>query len=336
MELIEAAVGRDEWNQIVGSLSGLSLMQVWEYGQAKEATGPWKSMRVVLRDDGRTVAAAQGMFRSLPLVGGGLLWINRGPLLLNGFSDRFQEALGAIASWATRRGWYVRLAPPVAAGVMNGDSLETFGFRRAGMGGWCSSVVDLNAGLERVRARLDQKWRNQLGKATRSGVTVDASSSRSSFSQHIVQYAASVARKGFATTVTPEFLTALQECLPEERKMITFTAMHEGKEIGSNLIAVYGDTAEYISGVVEEAGRRLNAGNALLWNAVAEMQKRGFRRFDLGGMHPTRTPKGIYSFKEGLRGTPYCLEDEVETTAAGWRNALIRWRVNRSRQEQSG
>jgi len=331
MELEEREFSREEWTRTIHGLPNLSLMQTWEYAEAKVATGPWKSFRAIVRDGEEIVAAVQGTMRPLPVAGGGLVWINRGPILMND-SVRFDSVLEAIAGWSERRGWYVRIAPPLSKGVLSEDGLTSVGFRRTQTGGWCSSAVDLNLTADDLRSRLEQKWRNQLNKAIRDGVTVDCSTSKEVFDGYVGEYSETVKRKGFETTVTRDFLVALEAALPEDRKLIVFVASHQRQALGSGLIAVYGHTAEYLAGSISDKGRQLNAGNALLWAAMIEMQRRGFRRFDVGGMHPERTPKGIYAFKASLRGTPYCLENEIETTRRDWRSAFIRWRIHASRQ----
>ena len=53
-------------------------MQDWAFGEAKAAAGPWRAERGCFWANGAIVGAAQIMICLLPLVGGGLVWINRG------------------------------------------------------------------------------------------------------------------------------------------------------------------------------------------------------------------------------------------------------------------
>ncbi len=69
----------------------------------------------------------------------------------------------------------------------------------------------------------------------------------------------------------------------------------------------------------------------LLWRAICDAREAGLRWFDVGGMDPELTPKGIYDFKAGIGGTPYRLAPEIEAQNGGLRTRLVRWRVNRAR-----
>ncbi|HSP16228.1 MAG TPA: GNAT family N-acetyltransferase [Thermoanaerobaculia bacterium] len=269
--------------------------------------------------------------RTLPVAGGGLLWINRGPLLFN-TRIAFEEILGTVACWARERRWYVRVAPPLEQ--LDPRGLEAAGFLQTTTPGWSSSAVDLTTSVDQLRSRLDQKWRNCLNKSIRIGVVVRATTDDSPFQNYLGALRQRLRRQPFETSVTPDLLDALQAALPVDRKMVVFTATHEETAIGRYVIATYGDTAEYLSSVVGDEGRQKNAGYALLWTAITEMRSRGYRRFDLGGMDAERTPAGIYHFKKGAGGTLYRLANEVETARQDWRSALIRWRIAAARKRE--
>ena len=93
--------------------------------------------------------------------------------------------------------------------------------------------------------------------------------------------------------MSPEFILTLQNLLPEKDKMWVLSAKHQDTNLGSILIAGYGNKAEYIAGAVNDRGKKSNTSQFLLWNAVCEMKRRGFKWFDVGGAHPEITPKGI-------------------------------------------
>ena len=86
-----------------------------------------------------------------------------------------------------------------------------------------------------------------------------------------------------------------------------------------------------LAGNVWDEGRRLNAGQLLLWRAVCAMKEHGIRWFDVSGLDPDLTPPGIRTFKEGLSGVPYRLAPELEALGGGPLGRLVRWRVRRAR-----
>jgi hypothetical protein len=305
------------WEALVSPLEGLSLLQDWAFGQAK-AEGGWVVERARLIDEkkGETIGAVQVMRRRVPIIGGGLAWINRGPLLLD--STRLPEALVAIARHWQGQGCYVRVAPP-SVGDFTGN-----GLKEAGRLGWASAKLDLSPDQASLRKGLKQKWRNVLNKAERQELEIIED-----FPLFIEGYRAFLAAKGFSTSVTPELLARLQEFLPDDRKLSGLLARKDGQVAAGVLIVRYGQTAEYLAGFIEDAGRDLGAGQLLLWKAALMAKETGCQSFDLGGMDEILTPPGIFHFKDGLGGVAYRLAPEIEACSASPLAHLVRWRVRK-------
>ena len=64
--------GQEEWNDVVSAFDDLSLMQTWEYGEAKAKIGPWKVWRAVFCQDDEVVGAAQATIHTIPFLNRGL------------------------------------------------------------------------------------------------------------------------------------------------------------------------------------------------------------------------------------------------------------------------
>ncbi len=320
---------QDRWNRLIGDFTGLSLLQRWEYAEAKARAGPWGVERGVFFKSGEPVGAFQALIRPLPAgLPGGLAWINRGPLHRN--DEELAAMMGLLRDrYARKRGMYLRIAPPIENLIA--EDLSAEGFAPAGCPGWASAVVDLTAPLEALRGNLRQKWRNCLNKAERMNLEIKWGDGEDIFAAFLEGHGKLIAEKGFATSVTTDLLRALQDLSAPENRMEAFIVSHEGAPAASALIAKFGETCEYLAGNVGDEGRRRNAGQFLLWRVAAAMKAEGFRRFDLGGVDPDLTPKGVFRFKDGLAGTPYRLAREVEALDGGPLGRLVRWRVNRAR-----
>jgi lipid II:glycine glycyltransferase (peptidoglycan interpeptide bridge formation enzyme) len=307
------------WEALVSPLIGLSLLQDWAFGQAKAESG-WQVERARLVDENDvTIGAVQVMRKNLPLVGGGLAWINRGPLLVD--PKLLPEALTAVARHWQANGCYVRIAPPLTGDFVS-DVLKS-----AGRLGWASAKLDLSPDEASLRKGLKQKWRNVLNKAERQDMEISED-----FPLFIERYRAFLAAKGFSTSVTPELLSRLQDFLPEERKLSALLARHNGQVAAGVLLVRYGQTAEYLAGFIEDSGRDLGAGQLLLWRAALAAKEAGGQFFDLGGMDEILTPPGIFHFKDGLGGIAYRLAPEVEACSASPLAQLVRWRVRKVMQ----
>lgn len=325
---------QNDWNRLIGDFPDLSLLQCWEYAEAKARTGPWRVERGVFKDGEQVVGAFQALLRPLPAgLPGGLAWINRGPLLRSRDGDgmgRLVEMMGQLRRhYADGRGMYLRLAPPTAEGTLTQAALSAAGLSVAECPGWASAVLDLTPPEETLRANLKGKWRGPLNKGERESLEV-RSGRGEVFAAFLESHHKMIAEKDLATSVTADLLRALQDLLNGDNRMEAFLATHEGAPVASVLIAKYGHTCEYLAGNVSDQGRRLSAGHLLLWQAILAMKEQGMRRFDVGGMDPQLTPEGILRFKRGLSAEPYRLTPEVEAVG-GLLGRLVRWRVTRAR-----
>ncbi|MBF0093620.1 MAG: GNAT family N-acetyltransferase [Alphaproteobacteria bacterium] len=324
---------RDEWTGLITGLQGLSLLQTWEYGEAKAAGGPWRVERGVFLSGGEIIGAVQAMVRPLPLVGGGLVWINRGPLWRRDAEDRVGEMLRlAGEAWLARR-FYVRAQPPLLC-VQAQPPLPSLspvpGFQATGRAGWASALIDLTLPEETLRRQLGQKWRNVLNKAERQPLTLRIGDDAPEFEAFLAAHGQFLDGRGFATSLTPELLRRLREFCPREHRPVSLLASMGEDVVGSVLIGRYGDTAEYLSGNLSDEGRKAGAGQLLLWRALCDAKARGAVRFDLGGMDDARTPPGIYRFKAETGGAPYRLAEEIEAARGDPLSRLVRWRARRA------
>lgn len=332
---------QSEWTDLVSGFQGLSLMQTWEYAEAKAEMSQWMVWRATLNDHGLTLGAVQAMVRPFPWLSGGLVWINRGPLWNRVETDGMDDPsllspmMKALQHyWVEQRGMYLRIAPPALENITAADALGTTGCGQvAAVSGWASARVDLSQTVESLRSQLQQKWRNCLNKAERLGLTTQEGSADEGFRELTASYGTTLPERNYQTNITPKFLCRLQALLPPERKLWALNARQDTEQLGGILIARYGDTCEYLVGSINEAGKERNAGQFLLWQAVCQMKALGYRWFDLGGMDPEHTPAGIFHFKSGLGGTLYRLIGEFEGHNGGWRSRALRWYVSRVRSE---
>lgn len=332
-----------QWAATVSAFDRLSLLQCWAYGAAKQVVEGWRVERGVLVDGEDVVGAAQVLLRAAPVIGGGLAWVSRGPLVRfdAGSPGAHEAALRAALAalhryYVAERGMYLRIAPALADGDPACAALEGAGFRLTGTAGWASAVVDPSPDEGALRTALRANWRSHLNKAERSGIDVAHGAGGALLDGFIAEYEEFLAARGIATGLTPGLLRAVCDRLDAEGSLAVYRASRDGAALGSALIVRTGGTAEYLAGTLLDAGRPLGAGQLLVWRALCDARAAGVRAFDLGGMDPARTPKGIYDFKSGLGGVPYRLAPEIEADDNGLRARLVRWRAGRARAEADG
>jgi hypothetical protein len=335
MKLVQKHFSQQDWTDLVNGFQDLSLLQTWEYGEAKAHTGPWQVVRMCFWEGDLLVGACQAMVRPLPLGLGGLVWINRAPLWRRPGEEGDPALLVAMLAelrkyWVEERRLYLRVALPLEQGAAEPDFSPPPGYQWVHSStGWASARLDLSLTQETLRRELKRKWRNQLNKAERLGILWEFSTSDEIFARTIGEYQTMVQKKGLATSLTPALLTKWQQFLPDDKKPWCALATHEGKLLMGVSFACYGSTSEILAGAITEAGRTVNACNFLLWQAIAKMQELGYRWFDLGGLNPATTPAGILRYKSGMGGTPYQLVPELEAYKHGLISRALRWYIRR-------
>jgi len=337
MELVTGQFSQGQWTEIVSSFSDLSLVQTWEYGEAKAQTGPWRVERAVFMNGDQLAGACQLMIRSIPYIGRGLVWINRGPL----WQQQEELDVSILVSMLKElrrylvddRRMYLRIAPPVQQEKVRIELFAQHGYALVdGTESWASARLDLSLPIEKLRGNLEQKWRNCLNKAERLELMCEFGTNDHIYREVLDEYDEMLRERDLKVSAPPHLLNQLQSYLTEDRKLWGLIARQGGKRLGGVLIARYGNTCEYLAGALNEAGKKVNAGNLLLWRAISQMKDLGYKWFDLGGMHPVSTPKGIFHFKNGVGALPYELFGELESYHDGLLNRLIRWRIRRERK----
>lgn len=335
-----------EWGRLAGRATSQNLMQCWAYGEAKKNTGGWRVERGVFTDGDASVGLAQAMIRDLPvfapLVGGGLCWINRGPLSFadSGAPDHGDRATGLLEAlrqyYVTDRHFYLRVAPPGLAL----DEQQTApvpmnipgGFGATASSGWASALLMLAPGAEALRASLRPNWRNKLSKAERAGLRIEKGDDEASLQAFVGEYRGFLTARGFTTTVTPDLLQALFKAAAPAAAATCYRGFSGDTPLGSIVTFRYGETVEYLAATTLEAARSVPVGQLLIWRAICDACDAGAGYFDVSGMDPDTTPKGIFEFKSGLNGDPYRLSGEIESVGGGLRAALVRWQVERAKR----
>lgn len=336
MELVSRDFSQDEWARIAGGFLDLDLMQTWEYATAKSRTGSWRVERAVFDEGGRVVGAVQALVRPLPILGGGLVWINRAPLWRRtgetGDVERLMAMLAALRQhWVSVRCMYLRVAPPAPQGLLEEAAMEALGYQRDGSG-WASAVLDIRRPEVELRRSLNRNWRRQLLRAEAAGVRCVAGTSAEQFEEFLEEFRGFSERQRLPRSVTPSLLRELQRVLPEEGKMWVFAGRRGPERLGGLLVCRYGDTAMFLATALNERGRELHAGHAVHWEAILRMRRMGYARFDVGGADPDLTPPGILQFKAGLGATPYRLAGEWEAWSGGLSDRVTRLLVRWSRR----
>ena len=292
-----------DWEEFHSSQRG-ALQQAWVYGEALTSLGV-SMARAMVWQDGQLVAIAQ--FMSKRVLGYiSLASCTRGPIF---HPDLSPDDRAAIYKRLRQSVPVPHLKVPLFSPNCSGEQLdpvETRGMSRV-MTGYSTVLLDLTQALSTLKAQLEGKWRNRLNKVlanVKLQVHVQASLKRCDWllGQELAQREA----KKFHGLPT-DFVKAYIACAADHRQAFVVAYADLGKNtVGGMLFLIHGRVASYHVGWSDEEGRRLNAHNALLWQAMAYLKDMGIEVLDLGGVNTHDLP-GISRFKLGAGGQPITL-----------------------------
>lgn len=294
-----------EWDGLIAASTAPHLPQSFAYGEGKAAKG-WTVRRAAFLAAGRPVAIATVL--ELRRFGIRLLnRINRGPLFLEARLNG-DEIVGVYK--AIRRHWgRVWTAPLLIAPALPAEDNSAVLLRRAGYLlrhrlSWQSGRIDLTADRDSLWSSLASTFRNRVRNADKAGAQLRIASDDDTFEWMLARHSANMAEKGFSA-VDATMLRALRAAAPED--VLVFQLVHGGEPVAGMSVVRFGTHAEYHVGWFGPEGRRLNAGNFLMWNVMLEMKRRGATTFDVGGLKPG---DGYTRFKRTMNPAEYELAGE--------------------------
>jgi len=303
MDVKWESLSQAPWEEFHSSQRG-ALQQAWIYGEALTSLGV-SMARAMVWQDGQLVAIAQFMCkRVLGYIS--LASCTRGPI----FHPDLSPADRAAIYKRLRQSVPVpHLKVPLFSPDRSGEQLDPVEIRGMSrvMTGYSTVLLDLTQALSTLKAQFEGKWRNRLNKVlanVRLQVHVQASLKRCDWllGQELAQREA----KKFHGLPT-DFVKAYIACAADHRQAFVVAYAELGKNtVGGMLFLIHGRVASYHVGWSDEEGRRLNAHNALLWQAMAYLKDMGIEVLDLGGVNTHDLP-GISRFKLGAGGQPITL-----------------------------
>ena len=252
--------------------------------------------------------------------------LNRGPLLLrNGLPDSDDgevnslEVLKALKMEGKLRKWiYFSVAPEMPFSPEMQDAVIGIGFKSRAIVPAGSSLLQLSCDEDSLMSSLNGKWRNMLRKSQKSNLVISQCEGEAIPALLVENiYKKLKTEKGFnglSDSILHQFLTnnsfgnnvKVSVCSQNE-----FTL--DDRDPAGVLISVHhGDTATYLIGYTNQAGRNFNANYLMLWQAILKAKESGLSYYDLGGLS-ANTPKGIRKFKSGVNGEEYSLIGEFRS-----------------------
>ena len=263
---------------------------------------------VVVEDGRDALGFASLRIKPIPLFGGGLAYLHGGPATRRVGATNLdaisQACLSAIARHCTSRKWTLRISAPVEHGASGAFDAcyRDLRFKRS-TGGGRTIVLDLSPPLEELRAALAGKWRTDLRRGERGDLRVVRSAASADIARLQPMLEGLAAKKHFGLVQDAEFFArAARHALPDEPPPFVAHLAYSGDAlVGGQIGAFTGDTAVYLLGAVDAAGREARAAFVLQWAVIEYARERGLTRYDLGGIDPHANPD-VHRFKARMGG----------------------------------
>lgn len=301
-------VDRDAWVHLAHGFLDYNYRQSWDFGSACAVRVGALSEHIAIEYPGNTaIALADVRIRKLPLIGGGIAYINGGPLIRK--KDLQDGAVWAglikalVEEYVLRRKLTLRIAPPLQPDQEEKgleEALIQLGFFDMAQKKK-TILIDLCQDEAVIRKQFHQKWRNCLNKSEKTALTVRAGRDHMLLHEFVPLFNGLVAEKKFSVDLDINFYLNVQLAAPEMDRFYIMLADLEGKPVAGHVASILGNTCVYLLGAADTLGRDMNAAYLLQWHAIRWSKAAGCRWYDLGGIAPEENP-GVYTFKKRMGG----------------------------------
>ena len=323
-------ISRTEWQQLAPSFSDYNYRQLWDFGIACARRVNAVSEHVVIEEDEEAVGLADVRVKRVPLVGGGIAYINGGPLVRREgerAGSRLRECLNVlIEEYVRRQGLLLRIQPTIGCESWNAERTSMFlncGFAiSTKVKPYRTLLLDLSPSMDDLRKNLSQKWRNNLKRAEAGTNSLGSDYSVESLMRFYDLYKVFRGRKKFEVDLAPEFYVEVQKSLPESERMRVALCEEEGVLISGHVSSLLGDTAVNLFRANTKVALASRVSYLIQWDGVRHAREQDFRWYDLGGIDPEGNP-GVYSFKKGMGGVDVTAPGPFEYYPNGFKRKIV-------------
>ncbi len=277
---------------------GAALQQDWAYGACMKTLGVHVLRGWVTRN-GEPVALAQfivryfgGQLASMALCSLGPVWL--APVTAKEKELIYQVLKKTIPLNKLR---VVLFTPAEQASADLGLSP----WRRV-MTGQSTVMLDITKSLPDLRAGLDKRWRHRLGGAENSELTVHRVGTNPGQYRWLLDADMQQREQRGLLGLPLQFFDLYAQSRQQPSKNVLTIRADIGRDrVAGMLFLIHGEAATYQVGWTSDVGRYQHAHNLILWHGIQELQARGVRELDLGGVNTIRSA-GIARFKMSTGG----------------------------------
>jgi len=304
---------KDQFNQFIAGHPKGHILQSYQWGEVKAATG-WEPLRLVIEDGGEIVAAVSLLKRRLPGMGKAIFYAPRGLVVDFSNKELFSYLLEQIAVLAKEHGAILlKIDPDIAAPNQAVEQLlQDTGFHPVGSGEGFEGVqpryvfrLDITPSMEELFANLHSKTRYNIRLAGRRGVEVKDDCTKEDLKDFYKILKVTAERDKFLVR-SYDYFEIIWDQLVENGLAKLFMAYYQGKPISGTLAFRMGHITWYLYGASSNEHRKVMPNYLLQWSMIEWAKAQGSTLYDFRGVpgHLTEDNPlyGLYRFKKGFNG----------------------------------
>jgi len=306
-------INKDSWDHFFPEVEFANLMQSWEYGEAKTCEG-WSPKRFLLFDGYKNKRGLlQILVKEVPFFGG-IVRINRGPVWLGGNFNNMLDEDELCKLWKAirkymlnKRWWFISCAPEHPKVIESESALLRAGYhlskKKIPYGSSRLPLADND--IDFLFMNLKKKWRNLLRKGQKLGINPIEVTDKDKIRELISIYEDFQKTKKFGG-ISSCLLHSMFDGNSNFLQIRVYQTLDSNNTQTSGFVFIVytGDTATYLVGWSNKAGRAQQANYLLIWKGIEDAKKAGLSWFDLGGIN-ANTPEGVVHFKNGVNAKSF-------------------------------
>ncbi len=295
------------------------MLQTWEWGEFKRATGKWSPLRLAFERRGQVVALASLLTRQIGQLR--VTYVSKGPALDYADGELVAQVLSELEKRARGPCVWLKIDPDVIAATglpksvadkahEGGRAIERLLRRR----GWRVSdsqvqfrntlTIDLQRSEDEILAAMSGSARRKIRVAGKKGVTVRAAA-LDDLPLLYQLYKITGERDSFLIRHFDYYRRAW-EAFMRAGLAQGLIAEVEGKAVAHVILFHFGRKCWYFYGASSNEERRRMPNYALQWAAIQWAKAQGYAVYDMWGapdvFDASDSLWGVYQFKRGFRG----------------------------------
>jgi hypothetical protein len=305
--VVRVPVPLDQWDDVAAGFDGLCQEQLMAFAGIRWPGTTHETM-VFKSSTGEVVGGALVIIQHLPLGLGSIAITKWGPMLADATrADAPCVYAGMVDAlleeYSQKRGMMLSVLSRAASGEENDEywHLLARGFKPGVLLNYpLRYLVNLRLSDAEQRKSLEQKWRYQLGKAEKQGLSFEHGGSER-LDEFTALYERMLDRKRFTDYSAYHTIPHLMALKHQQARPELFFVRKDGEVIAGAIIFKGGDRAVYLYGATLDSALPLRAGYFLHWNIIRWLRENTTAGwYDLGGSDGFA---GLHQFKKGMVGS---------------------------------